>query len=147
MIERKAAMRRIVTCAVGGAVFLLLFVQLFPFSLIYPDDSVSGGGGAYAENAPILFIFGVGAFLGLLPGIAWAIDQKPAQRRFLLWSISGIVVGVILAAATGRFLLMFAFSIAGVYVGVVSALKRLGMYKVEEGNQAAEGNELSGYKE
>ena len=74
MIDRKAAMRRIVTCAVEGAVFLLLFVQLFPFGLIYPDDSASGGGGAYAENAPVLFIFGVGAFFGLLPGIAWAID-------------------------------------------------------------------------
>ena len=147
MIERKAAMLRIVTCAVGGAVFLLLFVQLFPFGLIYPDDSVSGGGGAYAENAPVLFIFGVGAFLGLLPGIAWAIDQKSARRRFLLWSISGIVLGVILAAATGRFLLMFAFSIAGVYVGAVSALKRLGVYQVEHNNQAAEGNGLSGYKE
>ena len=143
MIERKAAMRRIVTCAVGGAVFLLLFVQLFPFSLIYPDDNVSGGGGVYAENAPVLFIFGAGAFLGLLPGIAWAIDQKPARRRFLLWSISGIVVGVILAAATGRFLLMFAFSIAGVYVGVVSALKRLGAYRVEKDNPVTEGNQLS----
>ncbi|MDE0298573.1 MAG: hypothetical protein OXN17_08080 [Candidatus Poribacteria bacterium] len=137
MIERKAAMLRIVTCAVGGAVFLLLLVQLFPFGLIHPDD------GAYAESAPVLFIFGVGAFLGLLPGIAWAIDQKSARRRFLLWSISGIVVGVILAAVTGRFLLMFAFWLSGVYVGVVSALKRLGMYKVQEDNQAAEGNELS----
>ncbi len=141
MIERKVAMRRIVTCAVGGAVFLLLFAQLFPFGLIYPDDS------AYTVNAPVFFIFGVGAFLGLLPGIAWAIDQKSARRRFLLWSISGIVLGVILAAATGRFLLMFALLIAGVYVGIVSALKRLGMYKVQEDNQATEGNELSGYKE
>ena len=131
MIDRKAAMRRIVTCAVGGAVFLLLFVQLFPFSLIYPDDSVFGGGGAYAENAPVLFIFGVGAFLGLLPGIAWAIDQKSARRRFLLWSISGIVLGVILAAVTGRFLLMFAFSLAGVYVGGVTALNRLGVFETE----------------
>ena len=147
MIDRKAAMRRIITCAIGGAVFLLLFVQLFPFSLIYPDDSVSGGGGAYAENAPILFIFGVGAFLGLLPGIAWAIDQKPARRRFLLWSISGIVVGVILAAVTERLLLMFAFVLVGVYVGVVSALKRLGMYKVEEDNQGLNVNELNGNRE
>ena len=138
MIDRKAAMRRIITCAIGGAVFLLLFVQLFPFSLIHHDASVSGAGGAYAENAPILFIFGVGAFLGLLPGIAWAIDQKSARRRFLLWSISGIVVGVILAAATERFQLMLAFSLAGVYVGVVSALKRLGVYKAKEESQSGE---------
>lgn len=143
MIDRKAAMRRIVTCAVGGAVFLLLFVQLFPFGLIYPDDSVSEGGGVYAENAPVLFIFGVGAFFGLLPGIAWAIDQKSARRRFLLWSISGIVLGVILAAVTERFLLMLAFSIAGVYVGVVSALKRLGAYRVEKDNPVTEGHQLS----
>ena len=143
MIERRVATLRIITCAIGGAVFLLLFVQLFPFNWFIPDASVSGGGGAYAENAPILFTFGVGALIGLLPGVAWAIDQKSARRRFLFWSILGIAIGVILASATGRFLLMFAFSIAGVYVGVVSALKRLGAYRVEKDDPVTEGNQLS----
>ena len=132
MMDRKVAMRRIITCAIGGAVFLLLFVQFFPFNWIFHDASMSGGGGVRPESVPILFIFGVGGLFGLLPGVAWAIDQKSARRRFLLWSISGIVIGLVLAAATNRVLLMAAFSLAGVYVGVVSALKWLGVYKAKD---------------
>lgn len=143
MIDRKVAMRRIITCAVGGAVFLLLLVQLFPFNWLIPAASVSKGGGAYAENAPILFIFGVGALIGLLPGVAWAIDQKSARRRFLFWSILGIAIGFIVAGASNRYMLMAAFSLTGVYVGVVSALKRLGVYKAKEDDPAAEANQLS----
>ena len=39
------------------------------------------------------------------------------------------------------------FLVVEVYIGSFSALRRLGVYKVEEDNQAAEGNELSGNKE
>jgi hypothetical protein len=132
MIDRKVAMRRIITCAIGGAVFLLLFIQFFPFNLIFHEANTSAGGGADPESVPILFIFGVGALLGLLPGVAWAIDQKSARRRFLFWSILGIVIGLILATASHRYILMVAFSLAGLYVGSVSALKRLGVYKAKD---------------
>ena len=65
-------------------------------------------------------------------GIAWAIDQKSARRRFLVWSIMGVVIGFILSMASYRAEPMIVFSLAGVYVGGVTALNRLGVYKVEE---------------
>ena len=160
MIDRKAAMRRIITCAIGGAVFGLLLLNFVPFAPRTNTYAMLNKFGiAYSGNDPwehdaflhvmgspvptLLLMAGIGAFIGLLPGVAWSIDQESVRRRFLLWSISGIVVGVILAAATNRVLLVLAFSLAGVYVGVVLALKRLGVYKVEEDNQAAEVNQLS----
>ena len=153
MINVRAAILRIITCAIGGSVFALMLLNFIPFALrtntfaMAHESGIAYSGNhawdpdafLYAIGSPfptLLAIVGSGAFIGLLPGIAWAIDQKSARRRFLLWSISGIVIGVILAAATGRVLLMFAFPLAGVYAGVVSALNRLGVYKTEEDNQA-----------
>ncbi len=153
MINVRAAVIRILTCAIGGAVFgilLLNFVPLAPmthtYAMLHKFGIAYSGNHPWESDAllhvmgspvPTLLVFaGIGAFIGLLPGIAWAIDEEPARRRFLLWSSSGIVIGVILAVATGRVLLMFAITLAGVYVGGVTALKRLGAYKTEEDNQA-----------
>ena len=47
-----------------------------------------------------LEIVGIGALLGLLPGIALALDHRSARRHFLFWSILGIVIGLILATAS-----------------------------------------------
>ena len=153
MINGRAAILRILTCAIGGAVFgilLLNFVPLAPmthtYAMLHKFDIAFSRNEPWEPDAllhvmgspvPTLLVFaGIGAFIGLLPGVAWSIQQQSARQRFLLWSISGIVIGVILAAATGRVLLMFAFPLAGVYAGVVSALNRLGVYKTEEDNQA-----------
>ena len=89
-------------------------------------------GGLRLKSPPIPLIIGVGIFLGLLPGFAWAIDQKSARRRFLLWSVLGVVIGFILMTTTYRVIPMIVFSAAGVYVGVVSALKRIGVYQVAQ---------------
>ena len=157
MIDRKAALLRVITCAVGGAVFLSAVAILRSYMPIEPGHYVPGFRAhvlGYTSvfdpvGAPRPFsgIVGVGALLGLLPGIAWAIDQKSARRRFLVWSIMGAVIGFVLSMASNRAEPMIVFAVAGVYVGVVSALKRLGMYKVQEDSQAAEGNELSGNRE
>ena len=42
------------------------------------------------------------------------------------------MIGLILATASHRYILMVAFSLAGLYVGSVSALKRLGVYKAKD---------------
>ena len=155
MIDRKAALLRVVTCAIGGAVFLLVFVVLRSFinDVSGPYQVVSGFRAhvwgynfVYPVGAlprPFWGIVGVGVLLGLLPGIAWAIDQKSARQRFLVWSIMGAVIGFILSIASNHAAPMIVFSVAGMYVGGVSALDRLGVYKVKDDNQETEQNQLS----
>lgn len=157
MIDRKAALLRVITCAIGGAVFLSAVAILRSYMPIGPGHYVPGFRAHvlgytsvfYPVGAPRPFwgIAGVGALLGLLPGIAWAIDQKPARRRFLEGSIAGVVIGFILSMASNRVEPLIVFVVAGVYVGVVLAMKRLGMYKVEEDNQAAAQDQQSDKKE
>ena len=142
MIDRKAALIRVITCAIGGAMFLLVFVVLRSFihDVSGPYQVVSG---FRAHVWGYNFVYPVGALLGLLPGIAWAIDQKSARRRFLECSIVGVVIGFILSMASNRAEPMIVFAVAGMYVGVVSALKRFGVYRVKDNNQATEQNQLS----
>ena len=142
MINGRAAILRIVTCSIGGVVFLLLLFSFIPYAS--GPDARSFGYEAHvwdsyafllAMGLPfpfILSIAGFGALLGLLPGIAWAIDQKSARRRFLLWSILGVVIGFILATSTQRTIPMIVFPVAGVYVGSVSALNRLGVFNAKK---------------
>ena len=153
MIDRKAALLRVITCAIGGAVFLSVVAILRSYMPIEPGHYVPGFRAhvlGYTSvfdpvGAPRPFwgIVGVGALLGLLPGIAWVIDQKSARRRFLECSIVGVVIGFILSMASNRVEPLIVFSIAGVYVGGVTALKRLGAYRVEKDNPVTEGNQLS----
>ena len=74
----------------------------------------------------------VGALLGLLPGIAWAIDQKSARRRFLEGSIAGVVIGFILSMASNRVEPLIVFVVAGMYVGVVLAMKQSGVFEAKD---------------
>ena len=153
MINARAALLRIVTCMIGGIVCILVLrnfipLEAGPYAIIWRDDAPVWDPNPHHEAfgfsvRPFWGIVGVGALLGLLPGIAWAMDQKSARRRFLVWSIMGVVIGFILSMASYRAEPMIVFSIAGVYVGVVSPLKRLGMYTVEEDNQAGDVSQLS----
>ena len=141
MINGRAALLRIVTCVVGSGILLLLSLLFFPINWdSHGNVWVSGvhlsGSRPYGLSA--LEIIGIGALVGLLPGIAWAIDQKSARRRFLLWSILGAVVGFILMTATHRTIPMIVFPVAGVYVGNVSALNRLGVFGAKESDQPSE---------
>ena len=142
MIDRKAALLRVITCAIGGAVFLLAFVVLRSFinKVSSPYEIVPC---FRAHVWGYNFVYPVGALLGLVPGIAWAMDQKSAQRRFLGCSIAGAAIGFILSMASNRAEPMIVFVVAGVYAGVVLALKRLGIYKAEEDNRAGEVSQVS----
>ena len=135
MINVRAAILRIITCAIGGVVFLFVLHQFFPLYWIYLEHGVHYSSeflGIGSYFLPVLAIVGIGALLGLLPGIAWAIDQKPARWRFLLWSVFGIVIGFVAATLTDRASPMIAFWVAGVYIGGVSALNRLGVFEAED---------------
>lgn len=99
-------------------------------------------GGNLLFGVPFVIV-GIGALFGLLPGIAWAIDQKSARRHFLGCSIAGAAIGFILSMANNRAEPMIVFVVAGVYAGVVLALKRLGIYKAEEDNRAGEVSQVS----
>lgn len=132
MINGRVAILRIITCAIGGIIFFMVLHQFFPFNWRYYEHGVHYSGafsGIGPHFPPILAVIGIGALFGLLPGIAWAIDQKSARRRFLLWSIFGIVIGFVAATLTNRAAPMIAFCVAGVYIGGVSALNRLGVFK------------------
>ena len=123
MIDRKAALLRVITCAIGGAVFLSAVAILRSYMPIEPGHYVPGFRAHvlgytsvfHPVGAPRPFwgIVGVGALLGLLPGIAWAIDQKPARRRFLECSIVGVVIGFILSTASNRVEPLIVFVVAG----------------------------------
>ena len=141
MVNVRAAVLRIITCAVGGAVFLLVLRSFLPIesgpnALLWGFNArVWDYNSVYPVSAPprpFWGVVGVGALLGLLPGIAWVIDQKSARRRFLVRSIMGMVVGFILSMAINRAEPMIVFSVAGMYVGSVSALNRLGVFEAED---------------
>ena len=148
MINRKVAMRRIGACVIGGAVFSLLFLLFMRFQ--WDAHSVSMAHNVHMWKSgfyhmgigpkvfTVLEIVGIGAVLGLLPGIAWAIDQKSARRRFFLWSVLGVVIGYISTRSTGSVVPLIVFSVVGVYIGSFSALKRIGVFEAKEDNQAAE---------
>ena len=144
MINGRAAVIRIVTCMIGGIVFILVLRNFAPFesgphAIIWV---ITSGVWDYRDINPDLLprpfwgIVGFGALLGLVPGIAWAIDHESARSRFLVWSIICAVIGFILSMAINRTEPMIVFSLAGVYVGGVSALKRLGLFEADEDNQA-----------
>ena len=74
MINGRAALLRIVTCVIGSGIFLLLSLLFFPINWdSHGNVWVSGvhlsGSRPYGLSA--LEIVGIGALLGLLPGIAW----------------------------------------------------------------------------
>ena len=142
MIDRKVAMRRIGACVVGGAVFslpLLIFMQFEPdvhFVNMAHQVIMWDTGFYHMGIGPkvfaILEIVGIGAAIGVLPGIAWAIDQKSARRRFFLWSILGVVIGYISAQSTHNVVPWIVFSVVGVYIGSFSALKSLGVFEAKD---------------
>ena len=144
MINRKVAMRRIGACVIGGAVFslpLLTFMRFesdIRFVSMAHEVAVWDSGFYHMGIGPkvlaILELVGIGALLGVLPGIAWAIDQKSARRRFFLWSILGVVIGYITAQLTHNVVPWIVFSVVGVYIGSFSALRRLGVFEAKEDN-------------
>lgn len=156
MINRKVAMLRIITCAIGGVVFLLVLrdfvpIESGPIALIgaFKAPYVWNYNTQYVNTQYLLYqpfwgVVGFGAFIGLLPGIAWAIDQKSARQVFLVWSILGVVIGVILSIASRRAAPMIVFSVVGVYIGSFSALRRLGVFEAKKGDEATEQSQTSG---
>ena len=91
MINGRVAILRIVTCAIGGVVFSLLLFSFIPYASgldarVFGYEAHVWDSYAFlpAMGLPfpfILSIAGIGALLGLLPGIAWAIDHRSARRR------------------------------------------------------------------
>ena len=91
MINGRVAILRIVTCAIGGVVFSLLLFSFIPYASgldarVFGYEAHVWDSYAFlpAMGLPfpfILSIAGIGALLGLLPGIVWAIDHRSARRR------------------------------------------------------------------
>ena len=66
--------------------------------------------------------------VGLLCGIAWAIENDKARWRFFWSSCAGVSVGWIVHLATGNASACWALILLGLFVGIVSALASVGAY-------------------
>ena len=67
-------------------------------------------------------------YVGLLCGIAWAIENDKARWRFFWSSCGGVSVGWVVHLATGNASVCWALILLGLFVGVVSALASVGAY-------------------
>lgn len=67
-------------------------------------------------------------YIGLLCGIAWAIENNKARWRFFWSSFGGVSVGWISHLVTGNENVCWALIVLGLFVGVVSALASVGAY-------------------
>ena len=68
-------------------------------------------------------------WVGLLCGIAWAIENNKARWRFFWWTCGGVSVGWISHLVTGNASVCWALIVLGLFVGVVSALASVGAYR------------------
>ena len=68
-------------------------------------------------------------YIGLLCGIAWAIENGKARWRFFWSSSGGVSVGWIVHLVTGNASVSWAFVALGLFAGVVSALASVGAYR------------------
>ena len=67
-------------------------------------------------------------YVGLLCGIAWAIENGKARWRFFWWTCGGVSVGWVVHLTTGNASVSWAFIVLGLFVGIVSALASVGAY-------------------
>ena len=70
----------------------------------------------------------VAVYVGLLCGIAWAIENDKARWRFFWSSCGGVSVGWVVHLATGNASACWALILLGLFVGVVSSLAGVGAY-------------------
>lgn len=71
---------------------------------------------------------GFAVYVGLLCGIAWAIENNKARWRFFWSTCGGASLGWVVHLATGNTSVCWAFIVLGLFVGVVSALASVGAY-------------------
>ena len=66
--------------------------------------------------------------VGLLCGIAWAIENDKARWRFFWWTCGSAFLGWVVHLATGNASVCWSLILLGLFVGVVSALASVGAY-------------------
>ena len=104
------------TCTVGGCLCVTLLY-------VAADDR------QYAQYAREMVVAaGVGALYGLLAGIAWAIEHS-ARRRFILWLVVGLALGFGITVLQESGIPILMFTVAGAFIGTVSALARVGAFR------------------
>ena len=120
MSNLRLVVHRIITCTVLGAAFLPV-TRVLGIVTSGHDAAPSGMPGAA----------GMGALYGLLAGIAWSIEYKPARQRFILGIAVGYLFGIVftLAFPTGSRLPVVLFPMAGALIGGVLALASARVYR------------------
>ena len=67
-------------------------------------------------------------YVGLLCGVAWAIENDKARWRFFWWTCGSAFLGWVVHLATGNASVCWAFIALGLFVGIISALASVGAY-------------------
>ena len=117
-MNRRLVFLKLLTCAVGGAIFLSVIVIV-----------IITTSGDHVHVGELPSIVGTGALYGLFVGIAWAIEDKVARRRFILALVIGLVAGLIYGLTTGSGMAIVVISTAGAYIGFVLAIVRIGAFR------------------
>ena len=108
---------KLVTCIIGGGLAAWIVVGGIA-SLFFSRHRPS-----WERDTQVFALY-----VGLLCGIAWAIENNKARWRFFWSSSGGVSVGWVVHLATGNASVCWAFILLGLFVGVVSALASVGAY-------------------
>ena len=69
----------------------------------------------------------IGAVIGLIGGVGWAIEHNEARWRFIGWTVGGCIIGLVVHENTenGWFMLL---GMLGAVIGGVTALESAGYF-------------------
>ena len=134
----KTLLKVLACCAAGASLWAILAI-----CIIWVEGINSGRIQLGKEQMPfelslderrIMMGFAVmGAVIGLVGGIGWAIEHTEARWRFVGWTVGGVVVGLGFTQINGWFVL--AGAVLGLGAGIITALESAGkLHGFKDGN-------------
>ncbi|MDE0044065.1 MAG: hypothetical protein OXT74_18625 [Candidatus Poribacteria bacterium] len=137
MIHR--ALLKVFGCSGAGALSGGIMIYLFVWSewVEWGVESAQPFRLDWHEKEMVFLFAVVGALVGMIGGIGWAIEHNEARWRFLGWTGAGCVIaGVVWEAgiffgtweSTDGIHWLFTIPLTGMGVGIVTALESAGVF-------------------